>query len=127
MHKLLAGETFEVETDNGVAGVRGTEFRLEVARGQPDLLRVYEGAVQVAARDGRWSHQVEPGNELRFLRDAEPPRAFDPAGEKGHPFMDWVRSRPTRDRLEPGRVRERRNPEQEHRLRERLRERRRQR
>src|SRR5260370_40079711 len=38
VHKLLASETFHLETENGVAGVRGTEFRLEVAPGKDDLL-----------------------------------------------------------------------------------------
>jgi len=129
VHELLAGETFGVETGNGVAGVRGTEFRVEVAQGEPDLVRVYEGEVHVAAADGRWSHAVEPGNELRFRREAEPPRPFDPAAESAHPFMEWVRARRTGDGLEPGRVRQGglRNPEQEHRIREQRRERRRQR
>lgn len=104
VHKLLAGESYAIETQNGVAGVRGTEFRVEVADAQPDLLRVYEGAVQVDAREGRWSHAVEPGHELRFARDAEPPRPFDPAAERGHRFMDWVRSRRMKDGEEPGRV-----------------------
>src|SRR2546426_8489730 len=39
VYKLLAGETFGVETENGVAGVRGTEFRVEVVQDQPDLVR----------------------------------------------------------------------------------------
>ncbi len=117
VHKLLAGESYAIETQNGVAGVRGTEFRVEVADAQPDLLRVYEGAVQVDGRDGRWSHAVEPGHELRFGREAEPPRPFDPAAEKGHRFMDWVRSRRMKDGEEPGRVhRPLREPEQEERL-----------
>jgi ferric-dicitrate binding protein FerR (iron transport regulator) len=125
VHKLVAGETFRVETENGVAGVRGTEFRVEVVEEQPDLVRVYEGVVQVAGHDGRWSHALEPGMELRFRREAEAPRAFDAQGESGHKFMDWVRSRRTQDGLDPGRIRrqENRNPEQEHRTRERIRRR----
>ncbi len=110
VHKLLAAETFHIETENGVAGVRGTEFRVEVAPQQEDLVRVYEGVVQV---DGKgWSHRLEPGRELRFGRDRAPagPRAFDPASEKGHRFMEWVRER---------RAQERRNPDREQRLRER--------
>jgi ferric-dicitrate binding protein FerR (iron transport regulator) len=115
VHTLLAGETFHVETENGVAGVRGTEFRVEVTPQQEDLVRVYEGVVQVDGKDGKWSHRVEPGNELRFHKDRAPmgPRAFDPVSEKGR-FTDWVHSR-----------REQRNPEREHRKREKLRERKR--
>jgi ferric-dicitrate binding protein FerR (iron transport regulator) len=127
VHKLLAGESFAVETGNGVAGVQGTEFRIEVAPDQPDLVRVYEGAVTVEGREGGWSYRIEPGNELRFRRIAEPPRAFDPDTEKAHRFMEWVRSRPGKDGEKPGQVRrfDPRNPEQEHRVRERIRERRR--
>jgi ferric-dicitrate binding protein FerR (iron transport regulator) len=123
VHKLLASEKFEVETENGVAGVRGTEFRIEVAQDQPDLLRVYEGAVQVEGREGRWSHEIEAGNELRFRRDARPPRAFEAGTEKGNRFMDWVRSRRTKDGEEPGRIHrfDSRNPEREQRIRERIR------
>jgi ferric-dicitrate binding protein FerR (iron transport regulator) len=110
VHKLLDGESFQIETENGVAGVRGTEFRVAVAADQPDLVRVYEGAVQVQSRDARWSHQVGPGSELRFRREAEPPRAFDPAAEKSHPFLEWVRERDSH------------RPEQEQRHRENIRE-----
>ena len=107
VHKLLASETFHLETENGVAGVRGTEFRIEVAQGQPDLLRVYEGAVQVDGPDAKWSHRVEAAHELRFQKEkTDPPRAFDPGSEKGHKFMDWVRSR-----KEPP---DRKAPEKEH-------------
>lgn len=126
VHKLLAGETFAVETENGVAGVRGTEFRVEVVRDQPDLVRVYEGVVQVDARERGWSHSLQAGTELRFRREAEPPRPFEVGSEKGHRFVEWVRSRRTSDGEEPGRIRgEMRNPEQENRIRERIRNRRR--
>ena len=95
VHKLLAGETFHIETENAVAGVRGTEFRVEVAPQKEDLVRVYEGVVQVDGKDGQWSQRVGAAHELRFSRGRSPeaPRAFDPASEKGHRFMDWVRSR----------------------------------
>ena len=92
VHKLVSGETFHIETENGVAGVRGTEFRVAVAPGQDDLVRVYEGVVQVDG--GNWSHRVEASHELRFRRDRPGgPREFDPSSEKGHRFMEWVRSR----------------------------------
>jgi ferric-dicitrate binding protein FerR (iron transport regulator) len=126
VHKLLAQETFHIETENAVAGVRGTEFRIEVAEGKDDLLRVYEGAVQVEAHDGKWSHRVEPGSELRFHRDRPPagPRAFNAAEEGGHAFMKWVRSRPTKEGHLPGQIhRQFQNPEREHRTREKIRKR----
>jgi len=100
VHKLIAGEAFHVETENAVAGVRGTEFRVEVAPGQEDLLRVYEGAVEVKAHDGSWTHRIAPGNEVRFARDHATPRAFEVVSEKEHKFMKWVRSRPVKEGLE---------------------------
>jgi hypothetical protein len=107
VHKLVSAETFHIETENAVAGVRGTEFRVEVSPQKEDLVRVYEGVVQV---DGSgWSHRVEAAHELRFRRDRpEGPRAFDASSEKGERFMDWVRSR-----------HEQRDPEREQRHRER--------
>ena len=112
--KLVASETFQLETENGVAGVRGTEFRLEAAAGQPDTLRVYEGVVQVDDR------RVESGHELRFRRgEKAEPRPFDAKSEHGHKFMDWVRTRPMKDGKEPGAIHHPdRNPERENRTRE---------
>jgi len=117
VHKLVADETFHVETENGVAGVRGTEFRVEVAPGKEDLVRVYEGEVKVEAHDGKWAHSVKPGQELRFHRDHPPagPAAFSAVEDKAHRFMQWVRER--KDRFEN------RNPERENRERKRPRER----
>ena len=116
VHKLISGETFQIETENGVAGVRGTEFRVEVtAPGQPDLLRVYEGVVKVG------DERVEAGRELRYRQGEKPQAAaFDAASEKGHRFMDWVRSRKMPDGRDPGAIHHPdRNPERENRLRER--------
>lgn len=96
VHKLVASETFHIETENGVAGVRGTEFRVEVGP-QADLVRVYEGAVEVKGAAG-WAHRIEPGHELSFHRNRAPvgPRAFDPASERSSKFMKWVRERPVK-------------------------------
>lgn len=119
VHKLLVGETFQIETENGVAGVRGTEFRVEVEQGHADLLRVYEGVVQVDGRGGGFSERIEPGRELRFERGHKPSvQAFDPASEKEHGFMAWVRSRPTKEDATPGKIHHFHNPEQERRERE---------
>ncbi|HUB09809.1 MAG TPA: FecR family protein [Myxococcales bacterium] len=46
----LGGEShFDVETDNAVAGVRGTTFRVDAHHDRSVLVRVYAGAVAVAA------------------------------------------------------------------------------
>lgn len=99
VHKLLQDESFRVETENGVAGVRGTEFMVEAGtQGGEDRVRVYEGAVEVHDRAGQWTHRVEPGSELSFRRGARPegPRPFDPASDRTHPLMRWVREHPVR-------------------------------
>jgi len=96
VHKLLAGERFEVETENAVAGVRGTEFRVEAGgAGKEDLVRVYEGAVVCQGHGGAWSERLEPNRELRLARGKAEGKAaaFDPASETKHPFMSWVRAR----------------------------------
>lgn len=47
--QTLGGEAkFEVETDNAVAGVRGTTFRVNANRDRSVLVRVYAGAVAMA-------------------------------------------------------------------------------
>lgn len=92
--KLFGPDKFEVETENGVAGVRGTEFRMEtgLASGH-DLLRVYEGKVQCDHPEGKWSKLMEPGREFRFHRTLKGEEgAFDPAAEGSHKFMKWVRA-----------------------------------
>ena len=95
--KLVGGERFEVETENGVAGVRGTEFHVEAAPpGSDDLLRVYEGKVQCDSVPGarKWSHSVEPGRELRFHREHKSagPLAYNPAVAKGG-LREWKGAR----------------------------------
>jgi ferric-dicitrate binding protein FerR (iron transport regulator) len=123
VHKLLASETFHVETENGVAGVRGTEFVVEAGAAQ-DVVRVYEGAVQVDQVDGKrgWSHRIEPGHELAFHRERAPlgPRPFDPAGDQSSKLMSWVREHPPKG-LGPhgGAEQERQQLERKHRRHER--------
>jgi hypothetical protein len=127
VHKLLSAETFHIETENGVAGVRGTEFRVEAAEGKEDVVRVYEGVVEVRGHDGKWLHRIEPGSELRFHRDRAPagPRAFDRASDSGDKFMHWVRSRPKEPRqVRPPVKREPKLEEQKHDGKEKLREKR---
>jgi hypothetical protein len=47
--KAVGGEArFEVRTDNAVAGVRGTTFRVDAAKDRSVVVRVYSGSVAVA-------------------------------------------------------------------------------
>ena len=48
--KAIGGESrFEVQTDNAVAGVRGTTFRVDAAKDKSVVVKVYSGTVAVAA------------------------------------------------------------------------------
>ena len=48
--KALGGEArFEVKTENAVAGVRGTTFRVDASKDQSVVVKVYSGTVAVAA------------------------------------------------------------------------------
>ena len=60
---VLQGEQkFEVETENAVAGVRGTTFRVDVNDDKSVLVRVYDGSVGV----GKGAAQAgAPGGERR--------------------------------------------------------------
>jgi hypothetical protein len=62
VNSVLGGQShFDVETQNAVAGVRGTTFRVDAKHDASALVRVYAGAVAVAGtRTPRAAHQ-EPG------------------------------------------------------------------
>ena len=91
VHKLIAGQRFQIETQNAVAGVRGTEFRVAATEKGLNVVRVYEGSVEV--KSDSFTHLVKPGSELRYSKAAKlGPRPFDVKGEKG-PFMRWVREK----------------------------------
>lgn len=68
----LGGDShFDVETDNAVAGVRGTTFRVDAHRDRSVLVRVYAGAVAVAAANrlpqmahGAARHEVAGPSEV---------------------------------------------------------------
>ena len=101
--KLAADQHFEVETENGVAGVRGTEFEVEAApEGGEDLLRVHEGRVQCESLPGRasWRHFVEPGHELRFQRERKP-KGPVASGAPASSLREWKRAQPGEKREAP--------------------------
>lgn len=55
---LGGGSTFEVQTGNAVAGVRGTTFRVEASGDRSVVVKVYAGAVAVAS-----AGEPPPGGE----------------------------------------------------------------
>jgi hypothetical protein len=70
--KTVGGESrFEVKTENAVAGVRGTTFRVDAAQDRSVVVKVYSGTVAVAG--GRIPRPEHGGNDA----DAEPTRAPD--------------------------------------------------
>lgn len=115
--KAVGGESrFEVKTENAVAGVRGTTFRVDAAHDKSVVVRVYSGTVAVAGgglprpehRPGEPRHQV-PGPsevtreqwekivttmmEVRVSASGQPeePRAFALAADD--PWETWNRER----------------------------------
>ncbi len=71
--KAVGGESrFEVKTENAVAGVRGTTFRVDAAHDKSVVVRVYSGTVAVAGgalprpehRPGEPRHQVPGPQEV---------------------------------------------------------------
>jgi hypothetical protein len=59
--KTVGGESrFEVKTENAVAGVRGTTFRVDAAQDRSVVVKVYNGTVAVAgSRIPRPSHDID--------------------------------------------------------------------
>jgi hypothetical protein len=110
--------TFQIETENAVAGVRGTTFRVDAKSDKSVLVRVYAGAVAVAknvpiyatdkpgdarrevagpdevSRD-QWEHVVGRHMEIAISADGTPsaPAKFDAAAEKDDDWARWNHSR----------------------------------
>jgi hypothetical protein len=71
--KTVGGESrFEVKTENAVAGVRGTTFRVDAAQDRSVVVKVYNGTVAVAG--GRIPRPTHGGDE----GEVEPTRAGEP-------------------------------------------------
>lgn len=63
---VIGGEAkFEVETDNAVAGVRGTTFRVDARTDSSVLVRVYAGSVAMAPGAGAVAKGHKPGKAGR--------------------------------------------------------------
>jgi ferric-dicitrate binding protein FerR (iron transport regulator) len=115
--KAVGGDArFEVKTENAVAGVRGTTFRVDASKDRSVVVRVYSGTVAVAGgalprpehQGGEPRHQVPgPGEvtreqwekivttmmEVRVSAAGEPgePRPFALAADDG--WEAWNRAR----------------------------------
>jgi hypothetical protein len=121
--KAVGGEArFEVQTENAVAGVRGTTFRVDAAKDRSVVVRVYSGTVAVAqgaiprpehagAQDAKperrqiagpeevtreqWEKIVTSMMQVRVSAEGVPgePEAFALAGAGTDEWEAWNRSR----------------------------------
>jgi hypothetical protein len=114
---VLQGEQkFQVETENAVAGVRGTTFRVEANADKSVLVRVYDGQVAVGkggpaaappAGERRevpgpqevtreqWERLVGRQMQILVSADGTPgePEPFSPDAEQDDPFVRWNQQR----------------------------------
>jgi hypothetical protein len=117
VEKAVGGESrFEVQTRNAVAGVRGTTFRVDARQDRSCVVKVYSGAVAVAAgpvpRPGhaqerrqvpgpqpvsreQWERLVGKMMQLAVSADGSPgePEAFALAAPDADPWEAWNRER----------------------------------
>jgi len=119
VEKAVGGESrFEVQTKNAVAGVRGTTFRVDARQDQSCVVKVYSGAVAVAAgkvpRPGhaaeaerrqvpgpqavsreQWERLVGKMMQVAVSADGTPgePEAFALAAPDADPWEAWNRER----------------------------------
>jgi hypothetical protein len=115
---ISGDQKFQVETENAVAGVRGTTFRVDARPDKSVLVRVYAGAVAVAkkaplyqtSKPGeerrevqgpeevsreRWEKLVGRQMQIVVAADGTPgePTRFDAAAEKDDDWARWNQQR----------------------------------
>ncbi len=114
---ISGDQKFQIETENAVAGVRGTTFRVDAHADKSVLVRVYAGAVAVAknlprtatgkkedrrevagpeevSRD-KWEQIVGQQMEIRIAADGTPgaPTAFTAEADKDDQWAEWNKAR----------------------------------
>lgn len=91
--KAVGGEArFEVQTENAVAGVRGTTFRVDAATDRSVVVKVYSGTVAVAqGAIPRPEHRPPPGSKPERRQIAGPQEVSREQWEKIVTTMMQVR------------------------------------
>jgi len=114
---IQGDQKFQVETENAVAGVRGTTFRVDANADRSVLVRVYDGSVAVAKKAPLYEEEGLPGRrevpgpdevtrdeweklvgrqmQIFISADGTPgePEQFSPDVDKDDPFALWNQQR----------------------------------
>jgi hypothetical protein len=86
-------QRFQIETENVVAGVRGTTFRIDAHEDRSVLVRVYSGTVTVGRK--AWDKLIGRQMQILISADGTPgvPAPFTEADEAGDDWSAWNRKR----------------------------------
>jgi hypothetical protein len=114
---IQGDQKFQVETENAVAGVRGTTFRVDANADRSVLVRVYDGSVAVAKKPPLYEEKRRPdrrevpgpaevtrdeweklvGRQMQIFISADgtpgEPEQFSPDADKDDPFALWNQQR----------------------------------
>jgi hypothetical protein len=87
------GQRFQIETENAVASVRGTTFRIDAHEDRSVLVRVYSGTVAVGRK--AWEKLIGRQMQILISADGTPgiPASFTEADEAGDDWSAWNRKR----------------------------------
>ncbi len=92
-----SGGVFRIETKHGVAGVRGTRFRLDLGRGKATRLETVHGEVELAGSKAKVMVPAGMGSSVDATGKPIEPRPLPDAPQIEAPLRgDWKRASPLR-------------------------------